>query len=138
MLSVMPDLATVLAGAGVLDPSVGGPRRDLLATGLVDLDRLLGGGLSGKVLLTGLPGRGRSVLATQFALTAARAGRSVSLFTPQSLEECLLPDGFLVFFMANPTNALVASRQAGCLRQGERNLGSIAMLRRCESSAAKD
>jgi hypothetical protein len=81
-LGFMPDLRTVFAGLGVLGDQPQVRVAPPLATGLVALDRLLEGGLSGKVLLTALPGRGRSVLATQLALTAALAGRSVLLSTP--------------------------------------------------------
>lgn len=47
-----------------------------------ELDTLLGGGLSTgtSILLTGAPGTGKSVLATQFAVSAARRGQRVEIY----------------------------------------------------------
>jgi replicative DNA helicase len=76
----MPILSEVLASGGLLAelPCADGNSAPPLLSGFRDLDRLTGG-LQGKVLLTGLPGRGRTTLAFQLALTAALAGRSVDV-----------------------------------------------------------
>ncbi len=56
--------------------------REVLSSGLESLDALLGGGLAkgSSTLIMGAAGTGKSSLATQFALAAARRGEHVALF----------------------------------------------------------
>jgi circadian clock protein KaiC len=56
------------------------------ATGVPHLDEVLGGGLprGALVLIMGLPGSGKTTLASQIAFTAARAGRTVLVLTALS------------------------------------------------------
>ena len=53
-----------------------------MASGLTELDRLMGGGLEKgtSTLFVGAPGTGKSTLAVQFALSAAARGETASLF----------------------------------------------------------
>lgn len=55
-------------------------------TGVPHLDRILGGGLlrGSLVLVLGLPGSGKTTLASQIAFTAARAGKRVLILTALS------------------------------------------------------
>jgi circadian clock protein KaiC len=57
-------------------------RQERLASGLKELDDLMGGGLEKgtSTLFVGAPGTGKSTLAVQFALSAARRGELASLF----------------------------------------------------------
>jgi circadian clock protein KaiC len=56
--------------------------RGVIKSGSVQLDKLLGGGIQTgtSVLLTGSPGTGKSVLATQYAAAAAARGERVALY----------------------------------------------------------
>jgi circadian clock protein KaiC len=57
-------------------------RPERMASGLVELDDLMGGGLEKgtSTLFVGAPGTGKSTLAVQFALAAASRGETSSLF----------------------------------------------------------
>ena len=57
-------------------------RRRLLKSGAAEIDALLGGGVpaGSSVLLTGAPGTGKSVLATQFAAAAGARGESAAVY----------------------------------------------------------
>lgn len=53
-----------------------------ISTGIIDLDRLLGGWAPGQLVIpAGRPGAGKSVLAANWALAAAEAGHPVLMFT---------------------------------------------------------
>jgi len=62
-----------------------------LPSGLVELDDLMGGGLEKgtSTLFVGAPGTGKSTLAVQFALAAARRGQIASLFLFDESENTL-------------------------------------------------
>src|SRR5690348_12068215 len=53
------------------------------ATGVPHLDQVLGGGVprGGLVLIMGVPGSGKTTIASQIAFAAARAGKKVLLLT---------------------------------------------------------
>ncbi len=59
---------------------------DVLATGVPALDEILGGGIPARTttLILGVPGAGKTILATQIALAQARAGARVLVFTALS------------------------------------------------------
>jgi DnaB-like helicase C terminal domain len=74
-------LSTVMTGDGLFHAMAPPPvRKPPVGSGLAERDRLTGG-LAGSLLLTGLPGRGRSVLASQWAIMAALEGRHVTLLS---------------------------------------------------------
>lgn len=58
----------------------------IFATGLSGLDAVLGGGLTRRalVVIIGVPGAGKTVLASQIVFTAARAGEQALIFTSYS------------------------------------------------------
>ena len=58
----------------------------LLSTGILELDRILGGGIPAKqiLLLAGFPGSGKSILAGQMAFASASRGEPVVLATAAS------------------------------------------------------
>jgi circadian clock protein KaiC len=58
------------------------PGAGVIPSGSVQLDRLLGGGIQvgTSALLTGAPGTGKSVLATQYAAAAAARGERVAMY----------------------------------------------------------
>jgi circadian clock protein KaiC len=66
--------------------------QERLASGLVELDELLGGGLERgtSTLLVGAPGTGKSTLAAQFAAAAAGRGEHAALFMFDESEATLL------------------------------------------------
>jgi circadian clock protein KaiC len=75
--------------------SAAGQPKGRLSSGLADLDALLGGGLDrgSSTLITGATGTGKSTLAAQFALAAAKRGEHASLFlfdesVPTLLRRC--------------------------------------------------
>lgn len=59
---------------------------DVLHTGVPALDEILGGGIPARTtaLILGVPGAGKTILATQIALAQARAGARVLVFTALS------------------------------------------------------
>ena len=61
-------------------------REQFEPTGVLNLDALLGGGLprGALTLILGLPGSGKTTLASQIAFTSARAGKSVLILTALS------------------------------------------------------
>src|SRR5690348_15212042 len=61
-------------------------RRPRTPTGVPNLDLVLGGGLppGGLVLILGVPGSGKTTLASQMAFAAARSGMTVLLLTAWS------------------------------------------------------
>ena len=66
--------------------------RSTVASGVAELDALLGGGLDrgGSVLLLGPAGTGKSTLATQYAVAAAERGERAAIYTfDESLETLL-------------------------------------------------
>jgi circadian clock protein KaiC len=71
-------------------------------TGVRDLDTLLGGGLprGSLVLIMGLPGSGKTTLASQIAFTAARSGRRVLILTAlsESTNKLIAHLGAFTFF----------------------------------------
>ena len=64
-----------------LGGQVASTRLTTVASGSPQVDALLGGGVAGgtSLLLTGPPGTGKSVLATEFAISAAERGESVDV-----------------------------------------------------------
>ncbi len=62
------------------------PRQDMMRTGVPHLDDVLGGGLppGSLVLVMGLPGSGKTSLASQIGFAAARSGKTVLVLTALS------------------------------------------------------
>ena len=77
-------------------------RRD--STGVVHLDDVMGGGLprGSLVLVMGLPGSGKTTLASQIAFSAAREGRSALILTALSETTNKLVDHLSAFSFFNP------------------------------------
>jgi replicative DNA helicase len=84
-----PRLLVDLAGEAIASADAayknGGRPQGIISTGLADLDRMLGGGLSPSdlIYLAGRPSMGKSALAGSIALAAARAGHPVFLASPE-------------------------------------------------------
>jgi circadian clock protein KaiC len=59
------------------------PERAVLQSGIAELDSLLGGGIDGgsSTLIVGPAGSGKSTLSIQYAVTAARLGERVAIYT---------------------------------------------------------
>jgi len=81
------DYAIVRGGLEVFPRIVAAEHRqtqsgERLASGIIELDNLLGGGLERgtSTLIVGAPGTGKSTLATQFAIAAAERGQIAALF----------------------------------------------------------
>ncbi|GAB3763583.1 replicative DNA helicase [Ramlibacter monticola] len=66
-----------------------------ISTGISDIDRLLGGGLKGgkQVIVAARPSIGKSSLAQQFALNAARAGHAAAILSQEMPKDDLVERG---------------------------------------------
>ena len=80
-------------------------RQEVTQTGVPHLDEVLGGGLpvGSLVLVMGLPGSGKTTLASQIAFSAARSGKRVLILTALSESTDKLIDHLRGFSFFDPT-----------------------------------
>jgi replicative DNA helicase len=80
------------AAQSALDALAEGKKLDFPTTGLVDLDRMLGGWPRGQMsVVAGRPGMGKSAFAVDAVAKAARAGNPVLFFSLEMLKEQIGP-----------------------------------------------
>lgn len=102
----------ISGGGAPEDDETGGETRD--PTGVPNLDEIMGGGLprGSLTLVMGLPGSGKTTLASQIAFTAARTGRTALILTA----------------LSEPTSKLIAHLRAFAFFDPEFVGGSVQFL----------